>query len=88
MSARTMIVTSFCTVNHMADTLLDAMMIANEDFGNVTWTRLTPNWAAGFIGNDPGSRIAVIDVDTADGPDVVGVTVWAAQPEIDFDLPD
>lgn len=44
-----------------------------------TWHKLTPNWVAGTVANlgvSSTDRVAVIDLDNADGLDVLKVINW------------
>jgi len=73
------------TATEVADidaSLFDGLIHAQDAFGQVTWDVVHPTFAAGFIGR-PGdgetreNRIAVFDLDVADGMTVIHVTNWA-----------
>lgn len=50
-----------------------------DDRGGVTWHTMTPNWVAGQAHNlatATTDRVAVLDLDNADGLDVLKVINW------------
>lgn len=53
--------------------LFDGMLEAQDALGQITWHDLTWNIAMGVRG---GERIAVFDLDTANGLEVIHVTNW------------
>lgn len=85
---RTTIVTSWMSLNSEVDNLLDSMIAAQNANGQISWTSINPTWAAGHVGGDEGSRVVVIDVDSADGAEIAQLTLWAAQPMLDVELPE
>jgi len=62
--------------------MFEAMVEAQDDLGQATWFALTPNVACGryadteFPVEGPKARVAVFDLDNADGMDVIRVTNW------------
>lgn len=57
--------------------LLDGMIEAQADFGQVVWDALAHNVALGFFGGQAetaSNRVAVFNLDNADGMDVIRVT--------------
>lgn len=76
---------SIVTITEVTDlsnsTIFDGMLEAQVNNGQVTWDCLTPSMAVGFVGR-PGdgetreNRVAVFDLDCADGMDVIRVTCW------------
>ncbi|QHB37833.1 hypothetical protein I5G63_gp093 [Mycobacterium phage Imvubu] len=51
----------------------------NDQRSGVTWHKLTPNWVAGTVANlsyGTTDRVAVIDLDNANGLDVLKVINW------------
>lgn len=84
---RTMTITSWATACDEADNLLDSMIEAQNANGSITWVAIQPTWAAGHVGGDSTSRVTVIDVDNTDGADIAGLTLWAAAPILESDLP-
>jgi hypothetical protein len=59
-----------------APTVFDGMLEAQIEFGQVTWDVLHHSMACGFVGltEDATNRIAVFDLDAADGMNVLRVT--------------
>lgn len=86
MTTRTVTVTSWYSLNSEVEHLMDSLVSAAKANGNVTWTDVHPTWAAGFVGGDEGSKVAVIDVDSTDGADIAQITLWAVS-NLDVDLP-
>lgn len=60
-------------------TLLDGMIDAQDQLAQVTWTALSHAVAFGTYndGDVTDARVAVFDLDLADGMDVIRVTNWA-----------
>jgi hypothetical protein len=76
MTVRTAQVATWYTSLEEFDTLLDSMIDAQNRNGRITWTDIHATWAAGYVGEE-SSRIAVIDLEEADGAEIAKVTVWA-----------
>lgn len=78
-------------LEHTAATLFDGLLMAQEHLDRpVTWTVLTHNIAVGFIPDDSLlKRVAVFDLDTANGLEVLRVTQWVNEhtdemPEVSY----
>lgn len=84
---RTTIVTSWMSLNSEVDNLLDSMIAAQNANGQISWSSIHPTWAAGTVGGDESSRVAVIDVDSTDGAEIAQLTLWAAT-QLDVELPE
>ena len=62
-------------------TIFDGMLEIQGEMGQVTWDCLHHTMAVGFVGS-PGdgenrnNRVAVFDLDNADGMDVIRITNW------------
>jgi len=73
-------------------TMFDAMLEAQADLGQVTWDCLSPTVAVGWFGGQAETahnRIAIFDLDNADGMDVIRVTNYVnghtdEMPELKF----
>jgi hypothetical protein len=73
-------------------TIFDAMIEAQAELGQVTWDCLHPSMALGFFGGQAETshnRVAVFDLDAADGMDVIKVTNYVLghtdeMPELKF----
>ena len=71
----------YITKGHMTevrgDQMYDGLLEAQDDLGQVTWDALNGSSAIGVLthaNGHGGTRIAVFDLDCADGLDVIRVT--------------
>lgn len=59
---------------YAAATVLDGMISAQDDLGQVNWVNLSATIAQGWVYNSQyggNDRVAVIDTDNADGSDII-----------------
>lgn len=76
MSTIVYITKGFCT-EVRGDQMYDGLLEAQDDMGEVTWEALSGAVAMGVLthaNGHGGTRIAVFDLDCADGLDVIHVT--------------
>lgn len=69
----------FDTMLCLADGSISAPFEDQDYRADAEWSRLTPNWVAGTVFNTStmtNDRIAVIDLDNANGLDVLHVINW------------
>lgn len=71
-------------VDPRGTTVLDGMVEAQDDYGQITWTTVRPTTC---FGHAAAERVAVFDLSSADGLDVIHVTYWVnghtdAEPEV------
>lgn len=73
------VVTHYNVKGDSAAQILDGMIAAQNDLGQISWTALTENIARGGHhnnGNGGQDRVAVIDTDNADGLDIIAAVNW------------
>ena len=58
-------------------TMLDGMIHAQDCLGQITWDVVTYSVTLGTVNGGDDDRVAVFDLDLADGMDVIRATNWA-----------